>query len=403
MPQTIEAISHAKAAKVPIIVAINKIDKPDADPDRVRNGLLQHEIAVEGYGGDVLDVEVSALKKTGLDKLEEGDPAAGRAARPQIEPEPRCAGRRHRGEAGARPRPGRDRAGAARHAPSRRHLRGRRGMGQGARPDRRQAAARSRPRARRLRSRCSASTARRRPATISRWSRTRAARARSPPSASARAAMPGAAAGSRGTLEQMFSKIAAGTRQGARRRRQVRRAGLARGDRRLARQDLDRRGRGARAASAPSAASPRATSRSPRRRTASSSASTSAPTPQAREIARRDGVEIRYYSIIYDLIDDVQGALSGMLAPTLAREVPRQCRDPRGVQHHESRQGRGLPRDGGPGQARRQGAPAARQRRHPRRHAQDAEPLQGRGARGPAKATNAAWRSRTTRTSASAT
>jgi translation initiation factor IF-2 len=69
MPQTAEAIQHAKAAKVPMIVAINKIDKPDAKPERVRSELLQHEVQVESLGGDVLDVEVSATKKTNLDKL----------------------------------------------------------------------------------------------------------------------------------------------------------------------------------------------------------------------------------------------------------------------------------------------------------------------------------------------
>jgi len=69
MPQTIEAIHHAKAAKVPIIVAINKMDKPDANPTRVRTDLLQHEVQVESLGGDVVDVEVSALKKQGIDKL----------------------------------------------------------------------------------------------------------------------------------------------------------------------------------------------------------------------------------------------------------------------------------------------------------------------------------------------
>jgi translation initiation factor IF-2 len=72
MPQTIEAISHAKAAKVPLIVAINKIDKPDADPQRVRTELLSHEIVVESLGGDTLEFEVSALKGTGLDALLEG-------------------------------------------------------------------------------------------------------------------------------------------------------------------------------------------------------------------------------------------------------------------------------------------------------------------------------------------
>lgn len=69
MPQTVEAISHAKAAEVPIIVAINKVDKPDANADKVRTDLLQHEIQVESLGGDVQDVEVSALKKMNLDSL----------------------------------------------------------------------------------------------------------------------------------------------------------------------------------------------------------------------------------------------------------------------------------------------------------------------------------------------
>ena len=68
-PQTVEAINHTKAAGVPMIVAINKIDKPGANPQKVREELLQHEIIVEQMGGDVQDVEVSALKKTNLDKL----------------------------------------------------------------------------------------------------------------------------------------------------------------------------------------------------------------------------------------------------------------------------------------------------------------------------------------------
>ncbi|NDV86384.1 translation initiation factor IF-2 [Aurantimonas aggregata] len=69
MPQTIESINHAKAAGVPIIVAINKIDKPGADASKVRTGLLQHEVFVESMGGEVLDVEVSATKGLNLDKL----------------------------------------------------------------------------------------------------------------------------------------------------------------------------------------------------------------------------------------------------------------------------------------------------------------------------------------------
>jgi len=69
MPQTIEAINHAKAAKVPMIVAINKCDKPSADPNRVRTELLQHEVVVEAMSGDVQDVEVSAITGEGLDTL----------------------------------------------------------------------------------------------------------------------------------------------------------------------------------------------------------------------------------------------------------------------------------------------------------------------------------------------
>jgi len=71
MPQTIEAIHHAKAAGVPIIIAINKIDLPAADPMKVKTELLQHEVVVEEMSGDVQCVEVSALKKLNLDALEE--------------------------------------------------------------------------------------------------------------------------------------------------------------------------------------------------------------------------------------------------------------------------------------------------------------------------------------------
>ncbi len=71
MPQTIEAIRHAKAAEVPIIVAINKIDKPGANPSRIKTDLLNHEVVLEDMGGETLSVEVSATQKTNLDKLEE--------------------------------------------------------------------------------------------------------------------------------------------------------------------------------------------------------------------------------------------------------------------------------------------------------------------------------------------
>lgn len=69
MPQTIEAIDHAKAANVPIIVAINKIDKPGADPSKVKNELLAHDIVLEEYGGDVIAVEISAKQRKNIDRL----------------------------------------------------------------------------------------------------------------------------------------------------------------------------------------------------------------------------------------------------------------------------------------------------------------------------------------------
>jgi translation initiation factor IF-2 len=69
MPQTKEAINHAKSAGVPIIVAVNKIDKPDADPSKVKNELMQYELVPEEFGGDIMTVDISALQKLNLDKL----------------------------------------------------------------------------------------------------------------------------------------------------------------------------------------------------------------------------------------------------------------------------------------------------------------------------------------------
>ena len=69
MPQTIEAIQHAQAAGVPIVVAVNKIDKPDADPDRVRNELAKHEVIAEEWGGQNMFVNVSARTGAGIDQL----------------------------------------------------------------------------------------------------------------------------------------------------------------------------------------------------------------------------------------------------------------------------------------------------------------------------------------------
>ena len=138
MPQTAEAIAHARAANVPMIVAINKIDKPDAKPERVRSELLQHEVQVESLGGDTLEVEVSATKKLNLDKLLEL--ISLQAELLDLQANPDAAGRRHghRGAARQGPWSRGDRAGAARHAEGRRSDRRRLPMGPRARAARRQ-------------------------------------------------------------------------------------------------------------------------------------------------------------------------------------------------------------------------------------------------------------------------
>src|SRR2546430_1587088 len=92
MPQTVEAVHHATTANVPMIVAINKIDKPDAKPERVRTELLQHEVQVESLGGDVLDVEVSATKKLNLDRLLETIVLQTEILEPKASPDPPAEG-----------------------------------------------------------------------------------------------------------------------------------------------------------------------------------------------------------------------------------------------------------------------------------------------------------------------
>ena len=114
MPQTIEAIRHAKAAKAPIIVAVNKIDKPEANPQRVMQELLQHDVQVEAFGGDTLAVEVSATKGTNLDKLLEAIALQAELLDLVADPDRRRGRHGHRGQARSRPRPRRDRARAAR-------------------------------------------------------------------------------------------------------------------------------------------------------------------------------------------------------------------------------------------------------------------------------------------------
>ena len=120
MPQTIEAIRHAKAAKAPIIVAVNKIDKPEADPQRVMQELLQHDVQVEAFGGDTLAVEVSATKGTNLDKLLEAIALQAELLDLVADPDRSAEGTVIEAETRSWPRTGGDGAGAARHPQGRR-------------------------------------------------------------------------------------------------------------------------------------------------------------------------------------------------------------------------------------------------------------------------------------------
>ncbi len=314
-PQTVEAIHHAKAAGVPIVVAINKCDKPGAEPDRVRRDLLQHDIAVEGMGGDVLAIEVSAAKKTNLDKLEEAVLLQAELLDMRANPDRAAEGvvveaklERGRGPvatvlikrgalhlgdafvAGAEW--GRVRAlvdDKGRAVTSAGPSMPVEVLGFNGTPSAGDdfAVVESETRAREI--------------TSFRQRRSRDARA---------------VAGARGTLEQMFSKIAEGEAkqlaivvktdvQGSLEAITGALTKLATGEVRV---ELLHGGVGSITEGDVALAK------------ASQGFITGfnvRANPQAREMAKRDGIEIRYYSVIYDIIDDVKKGLSGLLAPTL--------------------------------------------------------------------------------------
>ena len=129
MPQTIEALNHAKAADVPIVVAVNKIDKPEADPTKVRGQLTEYGLVPEEYGGDTMFVDVSA--KSGSTSTSCSRPivlTADAALDLRANPHQDAQGLVDRGAPRPRPRPGGDRPGPARHAARRRLDRRRSGL-----------------------------------------------------------------------------------------------------------------------------------------------------------------------------------------------------------------------------------------------------------------------------------
>jgi translation initiation factor IF-2 len=315
MEQTVEAIRHAKAADVPIIVAINKIDRPDARPDRVRQELLQHELVVEELGGDILNVEVSALKKTNLDKLEEA--ILLQAELLDLKANPNRAAEGVVLEAKLE----RGRGPVATVLIQRGTLKigdifvagGEWGRVRALVDDRRQSVSAAGP-----------ST----PIEVLGLNGIPMAgddfvvvdnegRAREIADFRQRRRREAAAtAGGRGTLEQMFSQIAAGVAKEL--------PIVVKSDVQGSLEAIT----GSLAKLSTEEVSIRLLHSAVGGITESDvilAKSTNAviigfnvrANPQARDLARRDGVEIRYYSIIYDVIDDMRAALSGMLAPTL--------------------------------------------------------------------------------------
>ena len=312
--QTVEAIRHAREAKVPMIVAINKVDKPDAKPDRVRQDLLQHEVVLEHLGGEVLDVEVSATKKINLEKLEEiillqaevldlkanpDRPAEGSVIEAKLE--------RGRGSvATVLIKRGTLKTGDIFVAGSEW------GRVRALIDDRGQTVTTAGPAT---------------PVEVLGLNGTplagddfivvdSEAKARDITEYRQRLRrQKAAAAAGRGTLEQMFSQIAAGTAkelavvvksdvQGSLEAINASLKGL--GTQEVAVRVLHAAVGGINESDVILAKASNAVIIGFNVRA----------NPQARDLARRDGVEIRYYSIIYEVIEDMKGALSGLLAPT---------------------------------------------------------------------------------------
>jgi translation initiation factor IF-2 len=315
MPQTVEAIRHARAAKAPIIVAINKVDKPGANPQKVRQELLQHELVTEELGGDVLAVEVSAKQRTNLDKLEEAILLQAEILDLKADPSRAAQGvvieakmERGRGSvATVLVQKGTLRAGDVFVAGSEF------GRVRALYDDRGNKVEEAGPAT---------------PVEVLGLAGTPAAgddfvvvdtetRAREVAAYRQRKERETKAAASvRGTLDQMFSKIASGEAKDL----PVVVKGDVQGSVEAISSTLEKLGTDAvrvRVLHTAVGAVNESDITLAKASNALIIGFNVRANPQAREMARRDGVEIRYYSIIYDVADDMKKALTGMLAPTL--------------------------------------------------------------------------------------
>ena len=320
MPQTLEAISHAKAAKVPIIIALNKIDKPDANPDRVKTELTEAGIVVEEYGGDVPLVPGLGQDPRRARRADRDDPARRRPPGAQGQPEARRDRHDRRGPARQGPRPGRDRARPDRHAQGRRHHRRRRDV-------------RPRPRARERPGQArQARPARRAPSSSSACPRCpeagdilrvvadeKAARTMVETRKAAAAAKGGEGSG-RATLEDLYRQIQAGQ---AKELRIILKAdvsgslgaithALEQLDQDEVRLNVLLEGAGD------------ITDNDIMLAAASNAivvGFNTKITDTARRAAEAEGVDVRLYDIIYKLTDDVEAALKGLLEPEIVEVV----------------------------------------------------------------------------------
>ena len=319
MPQTLEAISHAKAAKVPIVIALNKIDKPDLNPDRVKTVLAEAGVVVEEFGGEVPLVAVSAKTRVGLDELIEILLLVLRTSRSSRRTR-EASGHRHDRRSAARqgPRCGRDRTRADRHAQGRRHHR----RGRDVRP---RPCARERQGKRVLKAGLASAV------VVLGLSEVPCAgdilrvvkddkEARTMVEAAQAAAAAKAGDGSGRATSRTSIVRSSRPCQGAADHPQGRRGRPAWCDLALARAARPWRRSGSTSFTRVPATSPTMTSCSRRRRTRSSWASTRR-SPRPRRAAESEGVDVRLYDIIYKLTDDIDGPLGGLLEPEIVEVV----------------------------------------------------------------------------------